>query len=235
MMSSPYVIVGGKLETDGKSAKFSLSSDGKAWQHAGPDLDGFFPPSGPAHYEFRLRCELEAGAFLKSLKIVNDLQMAPLALPAVVEGMNNFVYSDQSPGGKLVRITHDWAERTKATTPRKSNAPLFPPNGGFSESTNIVFRWKAPPTPATETSVIDYQFELSDRADMLWPLSPNFYKLISKTTDKGKPQFTLPEGGLLSPGEHIIGASKQRTKPGCGVHGAMSGVSLLAALPRLPN
>jgi hypothetical protein len=40
---------------------------------------------------------------------------------------------------------------------------------------------------------------LADRADMKWPLSTNFYKLISRTADKGKPQYTLPSAGLLTP------------------------------------
>ena len=47
---------------------------------AGPDLTKFFPPNGPARYEYKLRCELGAGARLKRLSIVNDLQMAALAL-----------------------------------------------------------------------------------------------------------------------------------------------------------
>src|SRR5262249_38260028 len=46
--------------------------------------------------------------------------------------------------------------------------------------------------------IVDYHFELSDRPDMSWPLSPNFYKLISKTADRGKSQYTLPHGGLLA-------------------------------------
>ena len=61
-MRSPYVFVGGRLEVEGSGAKFSLSWDGKSWTEAGPDLDKFFPPDGPARYEYRLRCELGAGA-----------------------------------------------------------------------------------------------------------------------------------------------------------------------------
>ena len=34
---------------------------------------------------------------------------------------------------------------------------------------------------------------------MRWPLSTNFYKLISKTADRGKAQYTLPSPGLLTP------------------------------------
>ena len=34
---------------------------------------------------------------------------------------------------------------------------------------------------------------------MQWPLSTNFYRLISQTVDKGKAQYTLPSPGLLTP------------------------------------
>src|SRR5439155_1089783 len=93
-------------------AKFSLSWDGKSWQEAGPDLDAFFPPNGPARYEYRLRCELGPGTRLQRLRIVNDLQMAPLALPAMSVGENHFTYTDQSTTGRKVRITHEWVERS---------------------------------------------------------------------------------------------------------------------------
>src|SRR5262249_27335855 len=105
IIRSPYVLVGGRLETEGSGAKFSLSWDGKSWLEAGPNLDKFFPPAGPARYEYRLRCELGAGARLERLGIVNDIQMAPLALPAMSVGDNTFVYTDQSPAGPPLPIT----------------------------------------------------------------------------------------------------------------------------------
>jgi hypothetical protein len=193
---SPYVLVGGRLEVEGRGAKFSLSWDGKSWLPAGPDLDKFFPPEGPARYEYRLRCELGAGARLGRLGIVNDVQMAPLALPAMSVGDNRFVYTDQSRGERHVRITHDWVERS-ASRPREAPpAPTFPPDGGETEGTDIVFRWPAPRS-AGRGGIADYHFELSERQDMSWPLSPAFYRLISKTADRGKSQYT-PHGGLLA-------------------------------------
>jgi hypothetical protein len=197
IVRSPYVLVGGRLETEGSGAKFSLSWDGKSWMEAGPDLDGFFPPDGPARYEYRLRCELGAGARLKRLSIVNDLQMAPLALPAMSVGENRFVYTDQSPGGRKVRITHEWVERSLSRPPEAPPAPVFPPNGGEAEGTDLVFRW-LPAEDSDGDRIDDYHFELSDRQDMQWPLSTNFYKLISKTADRGKSQYSLPQGGLLA-------------------------------------
>src|SRR5207248_2031233 len=97
---------GGRLLAQGSGLKFSLSWDGKSWFDAGPELERFFPPDGAARYEYRLRCELPAGAWLQSLKIVNDIQMSPFALPAMSVGDNRFVYTDDSPGAPKVRITH---------------------------------------------------------------------------------------------------------------------------------
>jgi hypothetical protein len=42
LIRSPYVLVGGRLETEGSGAKFSLSWDGKSWRDAGPNVDRFF-------------------------------------------------------------------------------------------------------------------------------------------------------------------------------------------------
>src|SRR4029453_15775035 len=110
--------------------KFSRWWEGKRGLEVGPDLDKFFPSAGPARYEYRLRCELGAGARLKRLGIVNDLQMAPLALPAMSIGENTFLYTDESPAGRKVRITHDWVERSASRPPAAPAAPTFPPDRG---------------------------------------------------------------------------------------------------------
>jgi hypothetical protein len=47
-VSSPYVIVGGRLEAEGSGARFQLSWDGKSWQDVDLVFDGLFPPDGPA-------------------------------------------------------------------------------------------------------------------------------------------------------------------------------------------
>jgi len=123
--------------------------------------------------------------------------MAPLALPAMTVDENPFVYTDQSPGGRKVRVTHDWVERSASRPPAAPPAAAFPPDGGEAEATDLVFRW-APPNDPDGDRIDDYHFERSDRQDMKWPLSTNFYKLISQTADRGKAQYTLPHGGLLA-------------------------------------
>jgi hypothetical protein len=211
-MRSPYVFVGGRLEVDGQGARFSVSADGKTWQSVTDSLDKFFPVVGPARYQYKLRCQLEGSGRLRRLAIINDLQMAPLALPEMVVGENVFTYTDDSTGPRKVRITHHWVERSATRPPVAPAEAIYPPDGGESDGTDIVFRWAAAVDPDGDP-VADYQFELSNRPDMRWPLSMSFYKLISRTADAVKekdkttgkeritvkPQYTLPQPGLLTP------------------------------------
>jgi len=201
-MHCPYVFVGGKLEAEGTAAIFDVSWDGGSWTEAEGSLDTFFPADGPARYEYYVRCRLPVGARLTRLAIVNDTQMARLALPGMAVGENRFVYTDACLGTRAVRIVHSWAERSAARPPSPPPGPVYPVDEGDADGTDVAFQW-LPPEEAGGESVVDYHFELSDRRDMKWPLSPNFTKLISRTQDCGKTQYTMPQEGLLTPGrEH---------------------------------
>jgi hypothetical protein len=207
---SPYVFVGGKIETEGVDARFSISADGKTWQTVKDNM--FFPTVGPAVYEYQLKCQLEGPARLRRLAILNDLQMAPLAMPEMVVGENTFTYSDQSRGDRKVRITHEWVERSTSKRPLAPRDPIYPPDGGEANGTDIAFQWTVA-EGSDGKPIGDYHFELSNRADMRWPISLDFYKLISRTADvikeKGKDgaqdrltvkaQYTLSQPGLLTP------------------------------------
>ncbi len=199
-ITSPYAFVGGHLETEGNGARFAVSPDGTKWTDiAGSNFDKFFPLEGNPYYEYQLRCELPAAAKLKRLAVINDLQMALLALPEMTVGENSFTYTDNSSGERKVRITHEWVERSTSKPPEAPEA-VYPPNGGQAEGTDFAFRWSVPKDPDGD-KVTDYQFMLANRQDMRWPLSTNFDKLISRTADKGKAQYALPGTGLLSGGK----------------------------------
>ena len=211
-MRSPYVFVGGRLDVEGAGARFFICQDGKTWTPAQDNLDKFFSIVGPACYEYQLKCQLEEPSRLRHLAIINDVQMAPLALPEMVVGENVFTYSDQSTGDRKVRVTHHWVERSASRPPAAPGGGIWPPDGGEANGTDIVFQWTAPSDPDGDT-IADYHFELSSRADMKWPLSMSFYKLISRTADATKEkdkttgaeritvkaQYTLPQSGLLTP------------------------------------
>ncbi len=203
-MKSPYVFVGGRIEAEGAGARFFISVDGKSWQAVKDgSLDRAFPEVGPARYAYQLKCLLEGPARLRRLAIFNDVQMAPLALPEMTVGTNAFTYTDESTGERKVRITHRWVERSATRPPLAPARPVFPEDAGEADGTDVVFRW----TPAIDPdgdAIADYQFELSSRPDMAFPLSMCFYKLISRTGDVTREnvpeaRYTLLQPGLLSP------------------------------------
>ncbi len=219
-MQAPYPFVGGRYEVQGEGVEVSLSKDGKQWgTMIGGVLDLQFPSEWGPFHQYYLRCQFRGEARLKALRLVNDLQMAPLGMPGMAVGENHFVYTDQSPGGRRVRITHEWVERSASRPPAPPAAPIFPAHGSQAEGTALVFQWAAPVVSDGEP-VADYYFQLSDRPDMLWPLSPSFDRLISRTPDKGQPRYTLPYPGLLTPGRQYYW--RVRARSAGGVWGAWS-------------
>ena len=66
---------------------------------------------------------------MKRLAVINDLQMALLALPEMTVGQNSFTYTDRSSGERKVRITHEWVERSTSKPPEAPEA-VYPPDGG---------------------------------------------------------------------------------------------------------
>ncbi len=214
-MRCPYPFVGGHLDVAGSGLKFALSWDGNQWQDLGDDLEAWFhfPHKGDARYAYWLKCELPAGARLKRLAIRNDLQMAPLALPGMVVGDNRFTYTDQSGAARQVRITHDWVERSLARPPAAPPSPIFPAVDGRTEGTAFAFHWN-PPAVADGDRIADYHFELSDRADLAWPLSANFEKVVANTADRGQARYTLSQAGLLTPGQKYYWHVRAKTDKG---------------------
>lgn len=212
-MRSPYVFVGGRLEIDGKDAKFEISWDGKTWEAIGADFDKSFAPAGPARYVYYLRCQIAGDARLRRLAIVNDVQMAPLALPEMGIGKNSFTYTDQSAGERKLRITHEWVERSASAPPAAPTEAINPRDGGEAEGTAVVFEWKPAADPDGDP-IADYHFQLSARSDMRWPLSMNFTKLISRTADAGTARYTLAAPGQLNPDRAYFWRVRAQDKKG---------------------
>jgi hypothetical protein len=211
-MSSPYVFVGGALEVDGAGARFKLSWDGKSWHEIDRDFDALFAPQGPARYRYYLKCELSGAAHLTGLQITNDLQMAPLTLPEMGLGTNPFTYVDES-AGRRIRITHNWIERSATRPPDTPAEPIDPSPGGVTAGTGITFQWRPAVDPDGD-AIADYHFELSARADMKWPLSLSFAKLISRTADAGQARYALPGPGLLNPNTRYFWHVRAKDKNG---------------------
>ena len=204
---SPYVIVGGKLDLGlqrgvSDDVRVSVSLDGKNWSplkipdgqlvDASLDLDAVLRPDAPAVYAYHIRVDAAETTDLTitRLDIETDLQMAPLSLPALEVGENSVRYTADSEG--QMKIEHSWEEQ-EASPPRPPQEPVFPPEGQMVPGTRFTFSW-----PDVEDAV-DYQFELSDRDDLKYKLSPVFEKLVSLTPSAGLAEWKVPFEGLLNP------------------------------------
>lgn len=212
-MNVPYQFVGGTLVAIGEGYAFEVGfTNPKDWRKrdytplaALTEFDGKFQGRTAMGNEYWLRCILTGSASLSGLKIKNDIQMAPLAMPSMSVGDNRFTYvehADRQSGvntARHLKITHTWVERSKTRPPKAPESPLYPANGGNSDGTDVAFQWKAATDPDGD-AITDYHFQLSDRPEMRWPMSPNFDKYISKTPDKGRTSYTLPRPGLLTHG-----------------------------------
>jgi hypothetical protein len=208
-LRSPYVLVGGALAATGDEASFSISMDGTQWTNvcdvAGvtqASLDAFFPNDGPARYRYFLKARFKAGKAgsrtgLDSITIQNDVQMSAFALPSLVVGENVVAYTDETKGSRSARILFRWVERGGPPLPAAPSEAVSPPDGGEVEGTAVRFGWRPVPGP-----IVDYHFELGERADLRWTLSPNFEKLVSNCDggDVKAASWALPQAGLLNPG-----------------------------------
>ena len=210
-MKVPYEFIGGELTVAGDGYAFEIGFlNPKDWKTvytplSPAEFDGKFRGRTASGNEYWLKCTLRGDASLSGLKIKNDIQMAPLAMPSMTVGENAFTYSERTTAqtgpnaSRKVRITHKWVERSKTRPPGAPASPVYPADGGASDGTDVVFRWNAAGDPDGD-AIADYHFQLSDRPDMRWPMSPNFDKYISRTPDKGDARYALPRPGLLTPG-----------------------------------
>ena len=154
-------------------------------------------------------------------------------MPELTIGANLIRYTDDSNGPRKVRITQSWMERTTWHAPAAPKKPIFPEEGATVEGTTFTFRWPVPAVGDTRNTIADYHIQVSDRADMRWPVSPTFDRLTSLTPAAGKPEWTIPRSGLLNPDTKYFW--RVRARDSRGVWGAWSPTfKFRCAAPGLP-
>lgn len=212
--TSPYVFVGGLV-----SATLQLAEDASAqWDYReengqwtllkdveGPgettfavSLDEIVSTPTRPTYSFQMRLTLCGDACARDVLFANDIQTSLLSLPELEVGTNQIAYEDANTDGRDIRIAHRWLERSTWHPPRAPKVAITPKDGEVVAGSRIHFRWE-PAADPDGNRIVDYQFELSEYADMRWPLSPNFEKRTSLTPSQGKPEWTVPYVGLLNP------------------------------------
>lgn len=215
-IDAPYPIVGGKVggtflrKTAEDACRILVSVRDSDWievwsaagmgeieQYAAIDdvLDTLLTP---ATYHYYVKFELQAcagpeDACMMEAYIETDLQMADTALPALSTGENRVVYRDNSGAGRRVRITHGWRESDANTPPLPPAAAVAPPAGSTVDAASLgALAWEAAVDPDGD-AVADYHIQVSPRADMAYPVSPNFDRILGANT----PEWAVPTGWLV--------------------------------------
>ncbi len=231
-LKSPYVIVGGNIEgkldkkNESDSCNFYFSYNKQTWKKiafAQPgegsyfnlNIDNFFLPNlSPAKYKYYIKIELSAAdTGIKELTFNTDVQMAYLSLPALKSGVNNIVYKDETTGPHKLKITRTWDENYTNHPPQPPETPVYPADNSKVSNTPFEFSWPAA-LDEDGDKISDYRFQLSNYADMRWPLSANFDKLISHTVNQGKSAYKIPLSGLLNSGEKYYWRVKAQDEAG---------------------
>jgi hypothetical protein len=210
-IESPYPIVGGTiggtfrkfLPTD--ELRLSVSTNGTQWhtvlnadvgqQTRFASIDQVLPPgTADALYRYYVKAELRGSTdrlpFLTGLYFETDVQMAESALPSLSAGHNQIVFRSDSTGPQQVRLVHGWQE-SSATIPPPAPDQLRIRGGAQT----LRLAWSQRPDIDREP-VVEYQVQVSDDADMRFPLGPNFDRLLFSSAT----EWSIP-GGSFTPSE----------------------------------
>ena len=155
------------------------------------------PKPTKAIYQYYVKYEVFAkknceDAIVDDIFLQTDVQMSGTALPSLSVGVNNVVYRDDSGRGTLVEVTHAWKESSITRGPFAPAGAVEPNDGGVVDLKSLKrLRWKAATDP--DGKIVDYHIQLSPRADMLYPVSPNFDRI----TFAQHPLWPVPKGWLI--------------------------------------
>ncbi|MFH1003909.1 MAG: T9SS type A sorting domain-containing protein [Bacteroidota bacterium] len=219
-VTSPFVIVDGYVKghyvrsSSSDSIKIFWSHDSISWIKAGDVLDtgnvedsialaSFINSSTSALYKYYIRFLLSSSDSAKScgidsLEIHTQFQASKFFLPALVLGTNTIEYSDANTDSTNIVLEIKWKETTENIPPDKIMIPVFPQDSSIVNNLKFTFIWTIP-TDNDGDDIVNYEFQLSDRADMKFPLSSTFEVYVSNTDNNTvSPTFTIPKYGLLN-------------------------------------
>lgn len=216
----PYLITDGSIKIDSYRASLNdslalfFSKDSVQWEkiwgtnsigqtkdsiNTGAQIQAF---TSPALYKYFIKCVLypkdSANACgLDSLEIHTDFQVSKFFLPHLKLGENTVEYTNSNPDSTSLQIQIKWKESSENTPPEAIVNPVFPSDQSDVDSLKFTFHWEVPADPDMD-EITDYHFQLSDLADMKYPLSSTFDVYIKPVSDTLKSQFKIPEYGLLN-------------------------------------
>lgn len=222
VIRSPFVILNGKVKgsfirnNPNDSLAISFSKDSLNWHtlwsptHVGMFTDSLelrdhvATTSSPAIYTYYLKfamtpAEEASSCGIDSLHIVTDFQVSRSFLPSLKVGTNTVAYSHKNAGTMNTEVFVEWKESSENMPPEAVQIPEFPADGAQVDGLRFTFKWKD--FLDTEDYIADYEFKLSDRMDMRFPLSPSFEMYTSAASASFRlNEFTIPYDGMLNSG-----------------------------------
>jgi len=194
-----------------------FSKDGSKWQRVWSSSQSGFQQAGinltscinelPAmnRHDMFLRFKLmpkstENACGISAIKVSSTFQASRFFMPNLRLGENLITFTDANSDERNIKVDIKWQESKDNTPPEAVAKPLFPEQNGETELLQFTFKWPEP-NDADGDAIVDYHFQLSERSDMAFPLSPNFDRYISAADKKIAPIFTIPWPGLLNDGE----------------------------------
>jgi hypothetical protein len=159
----------------------------------------------PFTYEYYLKFSILSSdplnfCGLDSLIVESIFQVSRFFLPSLHVGKNIIKYRDQNQENERnIEIEINWQESMNNTPPNPPLNPVFPKNKQLVDSLYFKFEWENS-VDKDDDIISDYEFFLSNREDMLFPLSPNFNAHISIPGDKIAPYYMVKETGWLNSG-----------------------------------
>jgi hypothetical protein len=224
------------LSSPRDTVRFSFSRDGNSWIPVATICDSgevrdtvwltsvIATKELPALRDYLLKVTLVPGdsaSFpgIDSLEQVTEFQISRAFLPRLRRGENHISYSDAVQGARNVTIDLQWTESSEREPPHAVSAGVFPEDGADVDSLQFTVEWQ-PATSSGEAVIADYEFVLSDRADMKYPLSSTFRRYCSADGEEITPRFRIPHPGLLNDGTRYYW--RVRAKDSYGVWGTWS-------------
>lgn len=222
--ASPFVLLDGLFKVHASSYSLTdsislfFSRDGDIWQEIASstidnlnnellELTSFIASkSSPALYTYFVKVKLTsltpANLKIDSLFLSSGFQVSNFFLPDLKLGDNSINYSDSNTSPRSVQIDLTYQETSENTPPLNNILTAYPADGAILDKNQFQFEWTVPTDPDGD-KIIDYEFELSDRADMKYPLSPNFKRYMSAVykyynLDVIPPAYFLIWPGLLN-------------------------------------
>ncbi|MBN1902502.1 hypothetical protein JW926_14340, partial [Candidatus Sumerlaeota bacterium] len=141
------------------------------WQNLDSSCSVFYP-SQNYRLLFAFNPGSQMGNAVEKIIIRTYVQIARISAPELKLGENEIVYSDTSPE-RNIEIQLQCEPITEYRPPQPPEKCFYPENGKTVHDSKITFKWK-PALDESGSEIKYYHFQLSDRRDMRFPLSPNF-------------------------------------------------------------